>query len=191
MLAATEAKLQPCFSLSMCECEWIRENTFDVTTVYATQTYKTCRNRANRIWISKQSNLKGKLPEERREKSVSRPLPTSPPPTLLLILTPWWLGACADIFLRIAFSAAAVWVESGSKATTINVTSSGSSAPYQSGFGHLFYHCPQSFPRMDFLVKVWVRQKESVDTNRTGSTVFLPAQQNIALAWFAALAPRK
>ena len=46
----------------------VRLKTVYVTTVYASQTYRTSRNRSNRMWISKQSNLKGK-PRERSNNS--------------------------------------------------------------------------------------------------------------------------
>ena len=52
-------------------CQWARQKTVYVTTVYASQTYRTSRNRSNRMWISKQSNWKGKPRRESGFRAIT------------------------------------------------------------------------------------------------------------------------
>ena len=103
-----------------------------VTTVYGSQTYRTSRNRSNRMWISKQSNLKGKPRERRDSESGFRAITISRATSLhtraSLDLEILIVG---DVFADVFLCSSSKRGLPASKATTINVTSSSSPALYQ------------------------------------------------------------
>ena len=171
-------------------CQWARQKTVYVTTVYASQTYRTSRNRSNRMWISKQSNWKGKPRRESGFRAITiscaASLLTKTALDLDILMSQTWSWhldrwrcplVCRYLSRNRFLGSSSKLLQAppserglaARKATTINVTSSSVSAPDLDIY----------FPSVDDLFReglFWARCGWGSTTSTSARIVFLCGQ---------------